>query len=217
MTLARGRVLEPAALERMGVQRIAPQRHERRPRVATQIEVDAEMRVRGILAKAEQRAREIVNAAERDAAGVRLRAEAEGRAEGAAALAARAIALKVREAKSEDVGLDRAVELARLLAERLVGQAIAADPTHVASLARQVLAQARGARRLKLSGHPDDIRALSACTAELGVNPDLLELESDPARARGDLRVVTDIGVLDAALAPQLERLAIKLRQALSG
>jgi flagellar biosynthesis/type III secretory pathway protein FliH len=215
MTLVRARLLSAAALAGRDVRRLA--RGERHARVVPRSAVEAEMRAREILAKAHQRAKETLVAAERDAAGVRLRAEAEGRADGAAALAARALALTAREAKSDELGLDRSVELARLLAERLLGEAIAVEPRHIASLARQILAQARGARRYTISGHPDDIRALSAFTAELGVSPDLIALESDTTRERGSLRIVTDIGVLDAALGPQLERLAIKLRQALSG
>ena len=37
----------------------------------------------------------------------------------------------------------------------------------------------------------------------------------DSARARGSLRIETDIGVLDADLAPQLDRLALRLRETL--
>lgn len=218
MTLVRARVITPGDLGGRSVKPVEPTSGgAARARVAPRVLVEGEARARAIVAAAEARAREIVHTAERDAADVRLRAEAEGRADGAAAVAAHAVALAVRDAKSEELALDRVVELARLLAERLVGQAVAGDPEPVTALARQVLAQARGARRFTLSAHPEDARVLTVLRAELGVDPSLLEIQSDPARARGDLFLVTDIGVLDGALAPQLERLSIKLRQALSG
>src|SRR5688572_5583123 len=68
-----------------------------------------------IVARAEERARQLVKAAEAQAAELQLRAEAEGRADGAASLAARSLALAAREAESAERELDRLVEVARIL------------------------------------------------------------------------------------------------------
>jgi hypothetical protein len=38
----------------------------------------------------------------------------------------------------------------------------------------------------------------------------------EPARRRGNLRIQTEIGVLDGDIAPQLDRLARKLRESMS-
>jgi flagellar biosynthesis/type III secretory pathway protein FliH len=176
----------------------------------------AEERARQLVAAAEKRAAEIVGEAERAAARVRLRAEEEGRADAAAALAARALSLKVYEARADERQLDRIAELAKLLAERLLGEALELDPERVVALARQALREARGARRIKIQAHPDDIVILERSLFELGVDAELSEFDAAPELPRGNLRIMTDIGILDAELAPQLERLALKLRESLA-
>ena len=49
----------------------------------------------------------------------------------------------------------------------------------------------------------------------LGVAVETVRVVPDGSRARGSLRIETDIGVLDADLAPQLDRLALRLRETL--
>jgi len=168
-----------------------------------------------IVARAEEQARKLISAAEAQAAELRLRAEAEGRADAAATLAARALALSAREAASTERELDRLVEVARILAERLLGEALSLAPERIVALARQALAEARGARRVTIVAHPEDAARLERSLVELGLPPDLTRVVSDPRRPLHNLRLETDIGTLDAELAPQLERLALKLRETL--
>ncbi|HWZ93215.1 MAG TPA: FliH/SctL family protein [Polyangiaceae bacterium] len=173
-------------------------------------------RAERLLAGAQERAAHIVNDAERAAAELRLRAEAEGRADAAAKVAARALALRHHEARSDERELARSVELARLLAERLLGESLRVAPEQVIALAKQALAEARGARRICLVAHPDDARILEQSLPALGLDPSAAQVRADESRARGNLRIETEIGVLDAELAPQLERLALKLRESLT-
>ncbi|HEX3774322.1 MAG TPA: FliH/SctL family protein [Polyangiaceae bacterium] len=177
--------------------------------------LDAAERAKSILAAAEARAAELVDDAERAAAELRLRAEAEGRADAAAKIAARALALRDHEIRGDERALGRSVELARLLAERLLGESLRVAPEQIGALAKQALAEARGARRIKLIAHPDDARLLEQALPALGLEPSTAEVRGDASRARGALRIETEIGVLDADLAPQLERLALKLRESL--
>jgi flagellar assembly protein FliH len=168
-----------------------------------------------ILERARAEAERILKRAEQGVAELRLRAEAEGRADGVAALAARSIALKAREAASLEGELDRIVELAKVLAERLLGESLTLDPERVVSLARTALEEARGARRVTIVAHPEDAPRLEAALGGLAFGAEVVRVVADPARARHALRLETDIGVLDAELAPQLERLALKLRETL--
>jgi flagellar biosynthesis/type III secretory pathway protein FliH len=165
---------------------------------------------------ATDRARAVVAEAEREAASVRLQAQLEGRSEGAAAVAALAVALAAREARADERGLDRSVELAVLLAERLLGEALGLRPERVVALARQALREARANHEMVIGAHPEDARILEAALDSLGCPPGTVRIEADTSRARGSLRLVTEAGVLDGALAPQLERLAARLREALS-
>jgi flagellar biosynthesis/type III secretory pathway protein FliH len=216
MTLTPGRVLKASALgadaERVtsSLQPMLP-----RGRVAPSALVDAAEVARALLSAAEQRASQVLAAARAEAAAVRLRAEEEGRADGAAAVAAQAIALSSLEALADERQMDRWVELARLLAERLLGAELALDPSRVVALARQALDETRGARQVKIVAHPDDLALLERSAAALGLEPSAMRFEPDADRARGNLRIETEIGVLDAELAPQLERLALKLREAI--
>ena len=82
--------------------------------------------------------------------------------------------------------------------------------------ARQALAEARGARRITLVAHPEDAKLLEISLPVLGVDQATVLVRSDPTRSRGNLRLETEIGVLDAELAPQLERLSLKLRETLN-
>jgi flagellar biosynthesis/type III secretory pathway protein FliH len=106
--------------------------------------------------------------------------------------------------------------LARLLAERLLGASLAVTPEQVVDLARQALAEARGARRLTIVAHPEDAKLLAGSLTSLGVAVETVRLVPDATRPRGSLRIETDIGVLDADLAPQLDRLALRLRETLA-
>lgn len=54
---------------------------------------------------------------------------------------------------------------------------------------------------------------LEATRETLGLPADAVRVQPDVARGRGSLRLDTEIGVLDAELAPQLERLSLKLRE----
>ncbi len=131
-----------------------------------------------------------------------------------AKLAALVLALRAREEKSAEVQLDRSVDLARVLAERLIGESLALDSQTIARLARQALAEARGARTVRIEAHPDDIAALESQIATLGI-ANVASIASDVTLERGCLRLHTDLGTIDAQLRPQLERLAAALRDAL--
>lgn len=185
-------------------------------RVVPKARVDASAEATRILAQARVEAQTLVAAAERRAADLKLIAEAEARAEASAKLAAHALSLATHEAKADERSLDRTVSLARLLAERLLGASLAIAPEQVVTLAQQALSEARGARRLSIVAHPEDAQLLSQSLPSLGVAPETLRVVSDGSRARGSLRIETDIGVLDADLAPQLDRLALRLRETLS-
>ena len=215
--ISHGRVLlreDAEAATALPLPRLAPP-PLRLGRVAPKSLVDASAEATRLLSNARAEAERLLAGAERKAADLRLLAEAEARAEATAKLAAHALALVTHEAKADERALDRSVALARLLAERLLGASLSVAPEQVVTLARQALAEARGARRLGIVAHPDDAKLLSDSIASLGVAAEAVRIVPDGTRARGSLRIETDIGVLDADLAPQLDRLALRLRETL--
>jgi len=177
--------------------------------------LEAADRAQALIAAAEARAAKLLSDAERAAAELHLRAEAEARADAAAAVAARALVLRQHEVHADERALDRCVELARLLAERLLGESLRVAPEQVIALARKALAEARGARQITLVAHPEDAKLLELSLPALGLDAAAAVVRPDPSRSRGNLRIETEIGVLDAELAPQLDRLALKLRESL--
>lgn len=217
MTLARGRVVRGDAAASAATVAPVPGSAPAiaRGRRLPAPEVDARVAAARIVEEARARARALVTDAEASAAEARARAEREGREAGEAKLAAAWLRLRAAEARRDDDALDRTVALARLLAERLVGEALALDPTRVRSLARELCASIRRARRVAIEAHPDDADVLAADLGSLALDGSAVEIQADPARARGSLRVRTDIGTLDGDLAPQLERLLAALRDEL--
>ena len=217
MKLARGRVIKADTLGKVvPLDLEIEEKTLPRGQVVRKEVLEAAERAKLLVQAAEVRAAHIVSDAERAVAELRLRVEAEARADAAAKVAARALALRHHEARADERSLDRSVELARLLAERLLGESLRVAPEQVIALAKQALGEARGARRIGLVAHPEDARILAQSLPALGLDPTTAQVRSDASRARGNLRIETEIGVLDAELAPQLERLALKLRESLA-
>ncbi len=216
MKLGFGRVVPaPDADDRTTAPRVAPKRG-RVPygRVAEREVVEAAERARTIVAHAEAKAEELLARARREAADLRLRVEVEARAEAVARLATHALALSLKEDQALERNLDRVVDVARVLAERLLGEALTLEPKRIVAMARRALDEARGARRVTIIAHPEDAALIEQAllSAHAGGAARVL---ADPERTRGSLRLDTDIGVLDADLAPQLDRLLPKLRESL--
>jgi len=191
----------------------APTRLDRGQVVRAEV-VAAAATAERIVREAEARAAELLARANVELSSLRERVEREARAEGAAALAEKALALAALEASADERTLERSVGLARLLAERLLGEALALDPSRVTALAETAIAEARGARQVTLIAHPDDVALLEPALAQ-GDLRRVTRLVASSERPRGSLRLETEIGVLDAAIAPQLDRLAARLRETL--
>jgi flagellar biosynthesis/type III secretory pathway protein FliH len=172
-------------------------------------------------------AKRLVADAQREAADILARAREEaGRAAGLATeeareaevakLAGMFIALRAEDERRAERDLERSVGLARVLAERLLGEALESAPDRVVALARQALLEARGAHRAVIEASPLDAEALRSHVVDIGLAEGALEIKIDPTLSRGSLRVHTNLGSLDAQLTPQLERLAKALRDALA-
>jgi flagellar biosynthesis/type III secretory pathway protein FliH len=214
VTITRGRIVRESELGKVEVVTLPVRGGVQGRRVPKDV-VEASDRARRIVENAEERARMLLEAAARNAGDVRLRAESEGRADGVAQIAETALRLARHEASSDERNLDRSIELATILSERMLGRALELDPGVAAALARQALSEARGARRVRIFAHPEDAAAIERARDSLGLPENAVVILSDAERKRGDLRLETEIGVLDAALAPSLERLAHKLREAM--
>ncbi|HET7538552.1 MAG TPA: hypothetical protein VFK05_01725, partial [Polyangiaceae bacterium] len=135
MKLGLGRVIKADGLENavpvsFAVERETPPRGQ----LVRREVLEAAERARALVAAAEARAAKLLDDAERAAAELHLRAETEARADAAAAIATQALALRQHEARADERALERSVELARLLAERLLGESLHVAPEQVVAL-----------------------------------------------------------------------------------
>ncbi|MBX3190601.1 MAG: hypothetical protein KF819_26610 [Labilithrix sp.] len=163
--------------------------------------------------EARARADEIVRGASARAEQAAASAAAEAREREIARVAAEVVLERIGlEAKMERE-IERTIAIAVALAERLVGEAIAVEPARIEALAREALREARGARNVRIEAAPADVEALRALLATAGETG--FEIAASEELTRGSLVVHTEIGRVDARLAPQLARLAEALREAM--
>ncbi|MBV9946128.1 MAG: hypothetical protein JOZ69_04695 [Myxococcales bacterium] len=197
-----------------------------RVRIARE-ELEARAAAERVLAAAQAEAAELLARAREDAAREAERAARDARERAAAEGAAAWLALRREEALRLERDGERVVAVAVVLAERLLGAALEIDPRRIRDLARMVIAEARGARRVVIEAHRLDVDALRAELAAVagvgvaggmgGLGASAVQVRAAEGLARGDLRLQTDGGTIDARLTLRLERLAAALRDALPG
>jgi flagellar assembly protein FliH len=184
-----------------------------RKRIARE-ELEARLEAERIVREAREEADRVIGNAQRQAADAGVRALRDAEEQAHAALAARWLALREAERRELEAGGGRVLALAVALAERLLGASLELDPGRVADLARQVVAEAGGARRAVIDAHPLDADALRRHLTGAGLDLQSIEVREDSSLARGDLRLHTDLGTIDARLASRFDRLAAALRDA---
>jgi flagellar biosynthesis/type III secretory pathway protein FliH len=212
--VTRARIL-PASLARDAEPLLAPRAGDAGARRVAREEMDARLTADRLVREAEAAAAALIADARIQAANAIESAAREAREEAAAELTARWLALRAKELNTLGRDGERVIPLAVVLAERLLGASLALEPSRIADLARAVFAETRGARRAIVEAHPSDAdelkRQLSSGSLDLGS----VEVRSDETLARGELRLHTDVGTIDARLAPRFDRLAAAVRDAL--
>ena len=214
-SLTRGRVIRAGQLG--ATKTVVSGSGAKARRVVPREELDARAAAEAILEAAKAEADALLARARAEVADVAEHARREAEETEQAKLAAAWLALRAREERRADQDLERAVKLAAVLAERLLGHALEADPATVVALARTALAEARGARRATVMAHPHDADVLGAHLQSLGLPQESLEVIADDTLQRGSLVVQTELGAIDARLRPQLDRLAAALEEAIRG
>lgn len=213
MTLTRGRVIRRADVTTA----LSPPASGR---LATTVKAAAGEAATGAARGARRVARSELLAKEQARATVEERAaaaEAQARAAEEARWVAHFLKLHVETEARAEADLDRAVNLAVILAQRLLGETLTLTPERIVDLARQALVEARGARRIVLRAHPEDAALLGEHLATLAPPAGTLTVEEDATLTRGELTLETDVGTLHGKLRPRLARLAVALRDALRG
>jgi F-type H+-transporting ATPase subunit b len=192
----------------------AGQSAAQRRRIARE-EVEARLAAERTVREAEAKAQALLAEARAAAAAAVEEVTRTAREQADVTLAARWLALREAEGARLSREADRVVAVAVALAERLLGTALDLAPARIADLARTVLSEAGGARRATIEAHPRDAEALREHLSALGLDPNSVQIRESAVLAPGDLLLHTDLGTIDAKLAPRLDRLAEALRDAL--
>jgi flagellar assembly protein FliH len=187
-----------------------------RPRIIARPIAEARAEARALLDRAREEAAQILSRAEATANDLILQQQARARADALCLVVGEALELRKRQEELSRNVLDRSVDFATLLAERLLGEELALAPERVRALARQALKEAAGARHAIIVAHPRDACELRAGLGSLGSLLDSIGIEDDDKLVRGHIRVETELGVLEADLRGQLERLSTQLRKLLT-
>jgi flagellar assembly protein FliH len=177
------------------------------------------------VAQAAARAKQILADAETDLAERRLRfddaldalradARRQAQTEAESSLVEKVAEVAALRQRSLERARDDIVTLARMMAQRIIGESLSLDPERLVTLARRCIEEARGANRIDLFAHPADAARLGPLLK--GVDSEIpLEIRPDPELGPGDLRIETDVGTLDARIGTQLANLAVKIRESL--
>ena len=220
MTLRPGRVIPCAeaaqAKPRPAQQAAASARSPLgRGAILPKLVADARERADALLLEARAEARQILTHARAEADDLILQQQARARADALCLVVGETLELRKRQAELSRSVLDRSIGFATLLAERLLGEELQQSPERVRALARQALKEAAGARQAVIVAHPADAMELRAGLIGLGELLDSIGIEEDARLGRGQLRVETELGVIEADLRGQLERLAGQLKKLL--
>jgi type III secretion protein L len=186
-----------------------------RAAVVPKLVADARARAEALLLEARAEARQLLAHAQAKADDLILQHQARARADALCLVVGETLELRKRQAELSRSVLDRSIGFATLLAERLLGEELQQRPERVRALARQALKEAAGARQAVIVAHPADAAELRAGLTGLGELLDSIGIEEDARLGRGQLRVETELGVIEADLKGQLERLAGQLKKLL--
>ena len=179
--------------------------------------------VDGEVTRAAERARQIIADAEAAIAEQRLQLEKslettraqmlqQAQADAEVSLAAKAVEIAALRWRSLVLARNDIVELAQVMAERVIGETLHLNPDRLVALAQRCIDEARGSSRIVLYAHPRDAAELSQQLEDL--NPTIqIQVQPEPELQPGDLRVETDVGTVDARIATQLANLAVKIRE----
>lgn len=177
---------------------------------------EARAQADALLERAREEAQQILSRAEAAASDLIFQQQARARADALCLVVGEALELRKRQEELSRNVLDRSIGFATLLAERLLGEELEQKPEQIRALARQALKEAAGARQAIVVAHPRDASELRAGLAGLGTLLDSIDVEDDDTLERGHIRVETELGVIEADVRGQLERLAAQLKKLLT-
>lgn len=187
-----------------------------RARVVSSDVTDAALRITQMMAQADEAIAEKRARFEDELATARATLAREARDQVHSELAAKFIELSSLRQRELERCREDLVQLARLLAERVLRHELGTSQTQLLEFAERCISEVRGATSIVVRVHPDDFQPLKESIEALAETVCAgLKLLPDPELLRGDLHIESDVGTLDARLSTQVACLAEALRESL--
>lgn len=200
---------------RTGADPTAPLLSPPSARIVARPVAEARAQAEALLRQAREEAQHILSRADATAHDLIVQQQARARADALSLVVGEALELRKRQAELSRNVLDRSIGFAKLLAERLLGEELQLSPDRVLALARQALKEAAGARQAVVVASPRDAGELRSGLTSLGSLLESIAIQEDARLQRGHIRVETELGVIEADVGGQLDRLAAQLRKLL--
>ncbi len=154
----------------------------------------------------ERDARNLLEEAHSRAAEIRAQAEREGREQGLASVTELLVAARIRQAQSVAHSAKDLQTLAVHIAEKVLGRELALSPHAIADVVAEALTQAGQSEQLIVRVNSADLDALAHERPRLQAQcKAAIEFRADDSVARGGCMIETEVGMVDARLASQLE------------
>jgi type III secretion protein L len=190
------------------------------PKVLKREAYEASREAHDVLSVAQEKARQIVEDAEREREAIRERAREEGYAEG---LRKWNEILATTSQKAEEltkVWEDTMLKLSVRVAEKIIGEQLKLRPETIVEIVKEVLQSVRFGKHLIIQVNEEDaphVRPrIDRLKASLGVSNEV-EIVASPSIPRGGCLIESELGVVDARLETQLKCLEDALVRGVSG
>lgn len=177
--------------------------------------LEAQAEAESLIARAQERARQIEEQAKGEFRKARDEGLRQGRREAEQEMADRL----AKAARLADIAAERhlpgLIELASQMASQLVRSELELRPQAISHICREVIRENRPGRKLKLLLHPGDLERLREEGSPLIEDGDVhIDLEAAPDLQPGGCVVRSELGQVDARLNVQLKELCRAVREA---
>ncbi|MBW1809808.1 MAG: hypothetical protein JRJ87_16550 [Deltaproteobacteria bacterium] len=169
---------------------------------------DANLEAARILQKARRTAKAIIIKTRDKVRTARQRGSEEGKKVGYLQIAKHVAQTAYWHEKAFERFMPQMVDLASLLAHRILKKELELNPQSIETICREVIRENRPGDRLTLFVHPDDLDLLSDTDSDLGSDPWMtIEFEASKKLERGDCIIHGESGRVDGRLKVQIEEL----------
>lgn len=190
------------------------------PKVLKREAYEASREAHDVLSVAQDKARQIIEAAERDGEAIREKARQDGYADG---LSKWNQILAGTSQKAEDLAKvweDTMLKLSVRVAEKIIGEQLKLHPDTIVNIIKEVLQGVRFGKHLIIQVNEEDapqVRSrVDRLKASLGVSNEI-EIVASTSVPRGGCLIESELGVVDARLETQLKCLEDVLVRGVSG